>query len=67
LNSQQLTEVYNAIWQGLNNNVPANGYQTTGAKELAFWQERDTDRKIQLLIAATLIELVARLERQDAT
>lgn len=65
MNSQQLTEAYNSIWQGLNTGIPVNGYQTSEAKELAFWQERDTDRKIQLLIAAALIELVSRLENQN--
>ncbi len=67
MNSKQLSEVFTEIWSGLSSNYPANGYSTTEAKELAFWKERDTDRKIQLLIAASLIELVARLESQDAT
>lgn len=67
MNSKEMIEAYNSIWRGLSASMPANGYATSEAKELAFWQERDTDRKIQLLIAAALVELVVRLESQDAS
>lgn len=56
-----LEETYNLLWSRLDTTVPSQGFPTE--KDQLFYLERDLDRKIQLLMVASIIDLGKKLEK----